>query len=135
MNCYSQGGALGSLLTTLVFYPLDVAKTRFQARVGDSETPTQRKELAEKPRSRQLIRRRTSYGDELKFLVQSPDLCYAGLGTPKLSVQVRDWTCHNRFGFVGLKLQLAIVSSFVYFYVYATLKVWSLLGSIYCYAS
>lgn len=101
-----QGGAIGALWTTLIFYPIDVAKTRLQADADDDEageattSGENGAELKEEPRpddaelgqsvqavQKPLKRRRPADGhhtrtyiDELRLLLSKPELWYAGVG-------------------------------------------------------
>ncbi len=90
----AMGGAIGALWCSLLFYPLDVAKTRLQAEAEEEEHAEEQqpeldgKEVATVPDSSSVAPHvpakpkapKTFFGAVLVVLKQ-PDLWYAGLGT------------------------------------------------------
>lgn len=86
-----QGGAIGALWTTLLFYPIDVAKIRLQADADDEEeeegerqqsqtgTATDKAKLV--PAQQQPHHHTRTYMEELRLLLTQPELWYAGVGT------------------------------------------------------
>lgn len=114
----ATGGAIGALWTTLLFFPLDVAKIRLQAEADESGGGEEDNQQCLVPPTTTTTSTTTittstnqtsstphkgpkTFLGEVLVVLKQPDLWYAGL---------------------GFKLQLALVSTFVYFYVYTSLK-------------
>ena len=127
------GGALGSILTTLLFYPIDVAKTRLQAKKPKLETKLEIKShLKSQTNNKSSNEEENEESTSFSSTKSSKKMDIMTFDEKKLKNNIfselmlllssRD--IKGIYRGLRMKLYLSILSNFIYFYAYTLLKRW-----------